>query len=349
MPKILCFGELLLRMSPSLDQQWIRQAEMPVYVGGAELNAARALALWGLPVKYVTAVPDHYLSKEIITELERESIDTSSVQFFGDRIGVYYLPQGADLKNAGVIYDRANSSFSQLRPGMIDWKNVLSDCDWFHFSAICPALNENVVEVCKEALAIASQMGLTISVDLNYRAKLWNYGKKPVEVMPDLVKYANVVMGNIWAADDLLGIPVDKDIHDKKSKAAYLEHARKTSLQIMQQYPNCIYVANTFRFRNDEGLTYYATLYKSYLAESKQFETEKVIDQVGSGDCFMAGLIYGIKNDYKPEMIINYAAAAAFGKLFEKGDSTTRRAESVFELLDNNWSKIIGSFFASDL
>ena len=349
MAKILCFGELLLRMSPSLDQQWIKRAEMPVYVGGAELNAARALAKWELPVKYVTAIPDHYLSKEIITELERENIDISSIQLFGDRIGVYYLPQGADLKNAGVIYDRANSSFSQLRPGMIDWKNVLSDCDWFHFSAICPALNQNVVDVCKEALEVASQMGLTISVDLNYRAKLWKYGKKPVEVMPDLVKYANLVMGNIWAADDLLGIPVDKDIHDKKSKAAYLEHAKKTSLEIMQQYPNCIYVANTFRFRNDEGLTYYATLYKSYLAESKQFETEKVIDQVGSGDCFMAGLIYGIKNDYKPEMIINYAAAAAFGKLFEKGDSTTRRAESVFELLDSNWPKMIGSFFASDL
>ena len=330
-------------MSPSLDQQWIKRAEMPVYVGGAELNAARALALWGLPVKYVTAVPDNYLSKEIITELERENIDTSSIQLFGDRIGVYYLPQGADLKNAGVIYDRANSSFSQLRPGMIDWKNVLSDCDWFHFSAICPALNQNVGDVCKEALEIASQMGLTISVDLNYRAKLWKYGKKPVEVMPELVKHANLVMGNIWAADDLLGIPVDKDIHDKRSKAAYLEHARKTSLQIMQQYPNCVYVANTFRFRNDEGLTYYATLYKSDLAESKQFATEKVIDQVGSGDCFMAGLIYGIKQDYKPEMIINYAAAAAFGKLFEKGDSTVRSAESVFDLLNGNYMTLLES------
>ncbi len=343
MPKILCFGELLLRMSPSLDQQWIRRAEMPVYVGGAELNAARALAKWDLPVKYVTAIPDHYLSKEIITELERENIDISSIQLFGDRIGVYYLPQGADLKNAGVIYDRANSSFSELRPGMIDWKNVFSDCDWFHFSAICPALNQNVVDVCKEALEIASQMGLTISVDLNYRAKLWKYGKKPVEVMPDLVKYANVIMGNIWAAEDLLGIPVEKDIHDKKSRDAYLEHSKKTSLEIMHQYPNCIYVANTFRFRNNEGLTYYATMYKSDLAESKQFETEKVIDQVGSGDCFMAGLIYGIKHDYKPEMIINYAAAAAFGKLFEKGDSTLRSAESVFDLLNGNYMTLLES------
>ena len=310
---------------------------MPVYVGGAELNAARALAKWDLPVKYFTAIPDHYLSKEIITELESENIDTSSIQLFGDRIGVYYLPQGADLKNAGVIYDRANSSFSQLRPGMIDWKNALADCDWFHFSAICPALNENVVEVCKEALSVASQMGLTISVDLNYRAKLWKYGKKPVDVMPELVAYANVIMGNIWAANDLLGIPVDKDIHDKKSKSAYLEHGRRTSLEIINRFPSCNLVANTFRFRNEEELTYYASLDdKREQYVSRPFQTQKVIDQVGSGDCFMAGLIYGTKNKYPPERTIDFAAAAAFGKLFEKGDSTKRSAESILELLDEN-------------
>jgi len=324
-------------MSPSLDRHWIHRAEMPVYVGGAELNAARALARWEMPVKYISAAPDHYLSKEIIAELEHEKIDISSMHISGDRIGVYYLPQGADLKNAGVIYDRANSAFSQLQPGMIDWKSALADCDWFHFSAICPALNQNVVDVCKEALSMASQMGLTISIDLNYRAKLWKYGKKPVEVMPDLVKRANVIMGNIWAANDLLGIPVDEKIHDKKSKQAYLDHARKTSAAIKEQYPSCKLVANTFRFKNEEGLTYYASLEKEndqYV--SREFQTEKVIDQVGSGDCFMAGLIYGIKKNYKPESIINYAAAAAFGKLFEKGDTTRRRAEAVLELLDEN-------------
>src|SRR4030095_15266609 len=185
---------------------------MPVYVGGAELNAARALARWEMPVKYISAIPDHYLSKEIIDELQHEKIDTSSINFSGERIGIYYLPQGADLKNTGVIYHLANSSFAQLRPGMIDLKNALKDADWFHFSAICPALNENVVAVCKEGLEAASQMGLTISIDLNYRSKLWKYGKRPAEVMPDLVQHANLIMGNIWAANDLLGIPVDSNI-----------------------------------------------------------------------------------------------------------------------------------------
>ena len=338
MPKIVCFGELLLRMSPSLDREWIRHASIPVYVGGAELNAARALARWELPVKYISAIPDHYLSKEIIDELQHEKIDTSSINFSGDRIGIYYLPQGADLKNTGVIYDRANSSFAQLRPGMIDWKNALNDADWFHFSAICPALNENVVAVCKEGLEAASKMGLTISIDLNYRSKLWKYGKKPTEVMPDLVKHANLIMGNIWAANDLLGIPVDSNIHDKKSKEAYLEHAGRTSLKIMEQYPSCKIVANTFRFNSNDGLTYYAALNNGRRQDvSKEFQTQKVIDQVGSGDCFMAGLIYGIKHEFDPQAIINYAAAAAFGKLFEKGDTTTRSAESILDLLDENY------------
>ena len=124
---VFCFGELLLRMSPSLNGEWIRDAQMPFYIGGAELNVATALANWGTPVKYCTALPDNYLSREILDELVQKKIDTSAIQFSGDRIGIYYLPQGADLKNAGVIYDRSHSSFAALSPGMINWTEVLKD------------------------------------------------------------------------------------------------------------------------------------------------------------------------------------------------------------------------------
>jgi len=157
MKKVFCFGEILLRMSPDIKGEWIKNSSMSVYIGGAELNVVNALAKWNVPVQYCTATPNIYLSKAIIESLQQNNIDISKIIFSGDRIGAYYLAQGTDLKNAGVIYDRAHSSFSALQPGTIDWDEMLKDADWFHFSAISPALNENVAVVCKEALEVASK------------------------------------------------------------------------------------------------------------------------------------------------------------------------------------------------
>lgn len=332
---VFCFGELLLRMSPVLNREWIRTNSMPVYVGGAELNVATALARWGLPTQYSTALPDNYLSKEICDEINTKKIDTSTVNFSGSRVGVYYLPQGADLKNAGVIYDRAYSSFGSLQPGMIDWDEVLKDATWFHFSAISPALNENVVAVCKEGAAAAAAKGITVSIDLNYRAKLWQYGKKPAEIMPELAPYCDVIMGNIWAANSLLGIPVDPNIHIENNKEELLQHAITTSEAIQQQYPKCRVVANTFRFdQGDGGILYYATLFtEGKLYQSKELTAAKIIDKVGSGDCFMAGLIYGLYNEQPAQQVIDVAAQAAFGKLMEKGDATNQEMSAILAQL----------------
>ena len=335
MKKIICFGELLLRMSPALNRQWIQNANMPVYVGGAELNVAAALAKWNAPVKYCSAIPDNYLTKEICEELTSNGIDVSSMIFSGNKLGFYYLSQGADLKQGGVIYDRANSSFSELKPGIINWEEILNDVSWFHFSAISPALNENIAAVCKEVLEFASSKNITISVDLNHRAKLWQYGKPPTEIMPSLVEYCDVIMGNIWSANNLLGIDVDEFIHHKKSKAAYLDHAITTANAIMKEFPKCKTVAQTFRFDHDGGIKYYAALndaHHQYI--SKEFYTNSVVDKIGSGDCFMAGLIYGLYNQLSSQHTINFAAAAAFGKLHEIGDTTKQTVEDVEKIMN---------------
>ncbi|MEO8584051.1 MAG: PfkB family carbohydrate kinase, partial [Flavitalea sp.] len=150
MEKIVCFGELLLRFSPF--DGCFNENYLPVYVGGAELNVCTALSGWNVPAKYVTALPDNYLAQEIIRDVQKRKIDTSSLITSGNRIGTYYLQQGTDLKHAGVIYDRAYSSFYDLKPGQIDWDKVLDGASWFHFSAISPALNENVTQVCEEGL-----------------------------------------------------------------------------------------------------------------------------------------------------------------------------------------------------
>jgi 2-dehydro-3-deoxygluconokinase len=328
MNTVFCFGELLLRLSPVLNGAWIKDATMPVYVGGAELNVAQALTKWQVPVSYGTVLPDNYLSKEIKVFIDQLHIDTNAIEFSGNRIGTYYLPQGADLKNAGVIYDRAYSSFYELRPGQLDWDAILEGKSWFHFSAISPALNENVALVCKEGLQAATKKGLYISVDLNYRAKLWQYGKQPSDVMPELVQYCDLVMGNIWAAEKMLDITLPTVLGD--TKESYIAQAEKTSVEISRSFPKCKQVANTFRFDREEGLHYYATLFKhNHLYMSKEHFTDAVLDKVGSGDCFMAGLIYGNYNQLASQEIIDFAAAAAFNKLFIKGDATTSTVEDI--------------------
>ncbi len=304
-----------------------------LYVGGAEANVATALAGWNVPVKYCTVLPDNFMSRHMMHYLEYRGIYTSSIIFSGNRIGLYYLERGADLKG-NMVYDREGSSFAALKPGMIDWDRVLADVSWFNFSAISPALNQQVADVCLEALQAASQKGITISVDLNYRSRLWKYGKAPVDIMPGLVEYCDVVMGNIWSAHTLLGTDLDESIHSKNSKQAYIDHARATAEQMMERFPRCKTIANTFRFDgSQQEIRYYTTL----AAEnnhfiSPEFTCQGVADRSGSGDCFMAGLIYGLYNQHLPQDILNYATAAAFGKLQEMGDATGQDVLSVSKM-----------------
>ncbi len=339
--KILAFGELLLRISPASHEDAAGKHPMLLYMGGAELNVATALAGWNVPVKYCTILPDNFMSRHVINYLEYKGIYSSSVVYAGNRIGVYFLERGADLKG-NVIYDRENSSFSQVKTGMIDWDKVLHDVEWFDFSAISPALNQNVADVCLEAVEAASRKGIRVSVDLNYRSRLWKYGKEPVNIMPQLVAHCDVVMGNIWAANTLLGIPVDESIHEKKSKEAYLQHAQKTSEQIIAAFPKCTSVANTFRFDSAANdVLYYTTLYTGgKLYHSPELTCKGVIDRSGSGDCFMAGLIYGLYNKNEPQQLLEYATAAAFNKLQEVGDATDQDvftvAQTASALTDNH-------------
>ncbi len=335
MKKILCFGELLLRFPFASNGSWMSNSPMQVFIGGAELNVATALAKWNLPAKYFTALPDNFITKDVINYLQQKNIDSSSIEFFGERIGVYYLKEGADIKGTSTVFDRKNSSFATLKTGVVNWGKVFEEVSWFHFSAIAAALSEEAAALCAEALEAASKKNIKISVDLNYRALLWKYGKSPLEIMPNLVKYCHVVMGNIWAANTLLGIPVSDAINEESTREDYLAHATQTAKAIFKQFPACKYVANTFRFdASGKDVHYYAALNTIDEQQvSPLFKTSATVDKVGSGDCFMAGLIYGITNEHALNDIINFAAAAAFGKLQEKGDATNNSIENIHTIL----------------
>jgi 2-dehydro-3-deoxygluconokinase len=331
---ILSFGELLLRMCPDGEGQWLTENKLPFFMGGAELNVANALALWKQPIKYFTALPDNVLSEQVINYLQSKNIDTSAIHKSGNRIGLYYLTRGKDVKNNAIVYDRAGSAFADFKPGMVDWDAILEGVSWFHFSAICPALSQQAADVCDEVLQAATRKNITISVDLNYRPKLWQYGKKPTEIMPKLVQYADIIMGNVWAEETMLGIPVTPDIHESGQQSIYLKEGLYSSEKIMEAYPRCRAVANTFRFDAGKGVEYYTSLYAgNRFYHSPTYTTETVVDKVGSGDCFMAGLIYGFYNKQDPQQLLDFATAAAFEKLFIEGDATTKTVDEIYNAM----------------
>ena len=324
--KVFCFGEILLHYAPPMNSDFIERQHMPFYLGGAELNVASALAKWDMPVKYGTAMPSHFLSDTIIGHLSKKNIDTSAIQISGNRIGCFYLATGLDMKNAAVVYDRANSSFAEIKKGSIDWKEILKDVHWFHFSAISASLTQNATDVCEEALIAATELGIPISVDLNYRAKLWKYGKTPIEVMSQLVKYCTVLMGNLWAVEDMLGISSSIKSSIGCSDEQLALAANNSMLKLKEQFPLLNTVAYTFRLAE----TYFGLMFnKNNFYKSPTYKIIDVKNIVGTGDCFMAGLIYGIRHQHTPEEIINFAAAAAVGKLYELGDATEQSLEQI--------------------
>jgi 2-dehydro-3-deoxygluconokinase len=328
---------LLLRICPDSDGKWLQENQLPFYVGGAEANVATALAQWGLPSAYLTALPRNFLSEQLVGYLQGRGVQTDAIVYQGERVGLYYLPKGKDLKNAGVIYDRAHSAFADLKPGTINWDQVFEGVSWLHFSAICPAINQDAAEVCAEALQAAAQRQITISLDLNYRAKLWQYGKQPVDVMPDLAQHCDLIMGNIWAANKMLDIELDETLVAGVEKEHLLEQALRTSREITRRFPKCKVVANTFRFDYEQGIRYFTTLYtQEQLQVSQEYLLDQIVDKVGSGDCFMAGLIYGFYQNQAPADVLDFATAAAVNKLFILSDATTSTVADIEKTLQTH-------------
>lgn len=319
---ILVFGELLLRFSSSEDQFISKNHTVNLFPGGSEANVSASLGQWNIPCSYVSCVPDNALASSALQALEQLNVNTKNTLLQGDRLGLYFLLSANGLTSGEVVYDRKFSSFSSLKPGVIDWDKVLEGHTWFHWTALTPALNENMAAVCKEALIAARAKGLKISVDLNYRSRLWDYGKQPIDVMPELVAYCDVIMGNIWAVNKMLGIPVDDRLNRETTVEDYEQHANASANLVFNQIPQCKHIAYTFRFMdNPKHNLFYGTYHtpdQNYISEV--FETNEVVDRIGSGDAFMAGLIYGLLTGNDGNEIIEKATSSGYNKLFVKGD-----------------------------
>ncbi len=326
--QILCIGETLIRLIPTLGHEWIKNASIKAYVGGAELNVANALVRWGHNTKLFTALPDHAMTHEILSHLNESGIDTSSVLMKDGRLGTYYIPQGADLKSGGVIYDRAYSSFSNLGEEELDLDQIFNNVTWLHISAINPAITHKIAKTTLYIVKEASKRNITVSIDLNYRAKLWQYGVSPKEIMPEIVSYCDIVMGNIWAAYNLLGIDLNEEAIAKEDYSAASETC---FAKIKLQFPKVKTIAFTYRFDAPEGgVNYSAVLHKNDMTTwSRKYYTNNIVDRVGSGDCFMAGLIDGLVENRSDDELINFCCKAALLKLSESGDHTSKNKQEI--------------------
>lgn len=332
--KIVTFGEIMLRLAPPGSQRFTQAHTFEVMYGGGEANVAVSLANYGERAEFVTRLPRNELGDACLRSLRANGVITDHIARGGDRLGIYFLETGAAQRGSKVIYDRAGSSFATIPPGAIDWPAVFEDADWFHWTGITPAVSHGAAEACREAIQVARRTGLTVSCDMNYRAKLWKWGKTAGEVMGELVAECDVAIGNEEDADKVFGVKApDADVIAGQVKA---EQYRCVCEELVRRFSNLKTVAITLR----GSLSASHNTWSGVLWNTGQFYTAPtydilpIVDRVGGGDAFMGGLIHGLrKYTGDPGQALHFAVAASCLKHSIVGDFNAVSAAEVEQLM----------------
>lgn len=337
--RIATFGEIMLRLSPPNFQRFIQARSFDAVFGGGEANVAVSLANFGFPVDYVTKLPFNEIGNSCIQFLSQFGINTTKIVRGGKRLGIYYLEMGSSLRPSKVIYDRSHSAIAEATNKEFDWNSIFEGVNWFHWTGITPAISENLAQICLEAVKAARKKGIIVSCDLNFRNKLWNYGKEPSEIMPELVKDCDIAIGNEEDAEKVLGIKApDIDVTSGNIDA---EKYRYVVEEMRRKYPNLKKVAITLRGSiSASHNTWSALLYDgNEIYFGPQYNITPIVDRVGGGDSFMAGLIYGLIN-YKEDLqvALNFAVAASCLKHTIIGDFNLVSVEEVLKLMKGDTS-----------
>lgn len=309
--KVVTFGEIMLRLSPPNYQRISQAHSFDIVYGGSESNVAASVANYGLSTEFVTRLPANDIGDACLKYLKQYEIGTHFIVRGGERLGIFFLEMGAVQRASKVLYDRSNSSFANIKPGMIDWKAVFADATWFHCSGITPAVSADAAEVCLEAAKTAKEMGLTVSCDLNYREKLWKWGKQPGEVMSELIQYADVAIGNEEDAEKVFGIkaPNADVISGKVENDQYLFVCEN----LAKRFTNLKTIAITLRNSISASHNSWSGVLwdKGSFYTGPRYEIIPIVDRVGGGDAFAGGLIYGLLFYDDPQSALNYAVAAS--------------------------------------
>ncbi len=322
--KIVTFGEVMMRLQAPNYERFSQAQSFNITFGGGEANVASSLAILGLNVAHVTQFPTNDLGVYAKNFFKNIGVDTSFIQFGGNRLGLYFVENGAGLRSSKIIYDRENSSFGTIKKDQFNWEIIFENATWFHFTGITPAISKAAFETCMQAVKLAKKMGLTVSADLGYRANLWQWGKKPANVMPQLVQYCDHIVCSAYDVKDMLGAEngTFKDI----------------APQIFKNFPNLnsIITTNRGQLSATHNTLQGAAFVNNIFFETKIIDIPHIVDRIGGGDAFMAGYIYGIGQKFDTQKTLDFAVAASAIKHTIEGDINLANLAEITELMEGN-------------
>lgn len=312
MKKVVTFGEIMLRLSTPGHSRFTQATQfLPTY-GGSDANVVASLSVLGIPTAHVTTFPDNDLGLSAINSYKLAGVDTQFINKGGKRIGVYFVENGAAMRGSRVIYDRAGSAFAEAPADSYDWKKIFDGAQWFHFTGITPALSANAAEACLNGAKMAKKMGLKVSADVGYRSNLWQWGKKPIEIMPALVEQCDIIVCSKSDAKDMLEVNI---VDGNTNYAAFCE-------LIMKRFPNLKKIINTKRGQlSASHNTLIGQCYSNgKLIKTTEIDIPYIVDRIGGGDAYMAGFIYGQITGMTDTASLNFAVAASALKHTIEGD-----------------------------
>ncbi|MCK9548006.1 MAG: sugar kinase [Sphaerochaeta sp.] len=337
--KFVTFGEIMLRLKSPAHERFFQSPLLEATFGGGEANVAVSLSLLGKDARFVTALPDNDIGRAALREVRKWGVDTSAITMTsGGRVGIYFLETGANQRPSNVVYDREASSIALAGPSDFDFDAIMADAAWLHVTGITPAISGNAADSAIAAMKSAKRAGATVSVDLNYRKKLWNWGKSAPEVMRQMMPYTDVIVANEEDIQKCLGIEANVDV---TSGELDVDIYKTLTEEVKRQFPNISVIAVTLRESRSADVNGWSAALngKTGFYHSRQYEITDIIDRVGGGDSFSAGLIYAL-SEYgdDEEYAINFAVASSTLKHSIGGDFNLTTKGEVEALLKGDGS-----------
>ena len=327
MNQIITFGEVLMRISPRGNKKFIQSNNVEFYFGGTEVNVGISIANFGGKVKHISCISDDFIGNTAISYLNKFDLDTTAIVRSSRPLGVYFLEVGAVIRPSSISYNRSHSSFCEIKPEMVDWEKSLENGKWFHWTGITPALNKGSQQTLLEGLKLARKKGLQVSADPTYRGGLWKYGENPREILSEMIEYSTIFIGGINEINELL-----------ETEYSYSnEDFIAASKQLMETYPSIEKVFDKIRTSiNSSWHKIRARMWNGIeFRETEDIDITHVVDRIGTGDAFAAGLIHGLQkfDDFKA---IQFASAACAIKHTYLGDVNYANEEEVINILEGN-------------